>query len=101
MALPNALFFIQRLAALYGWSTVKLGSLFDGSGTMPLAAEMCGRPLEGWMVGDHPHFDVAGGRAVGLSGAWMRGPDPWPTGLEPPDLTVESIAEFVDAVLAG
>ena len=42
MALPNALFFIQRLAALYGWSTVKLGSLFDGSGTMPLAAEMCG-----------------------------------------------------------
>ena len=42
MALPNALFFLQRLAALYGWSTVKLGSLFDGSGTMPLAAEMCG-----------------------------------------------------------
>lgn len=42
MALPNALFFIQRLAALYGWSAVKLGSLFDGSGTMPLAAEMCG-----------------------------------------------------------
>ena len=42
MALPNALFFIRRLAALYGWSTVKLGSLFDGSGTMPLAAEMCG-----------------------------------------------------------
>lgn len=42
MALPNALFFLQRLAAMYGWSTVKLGSLFDGSGTMPLAAEMCG-----------------------------------------------------------
>ena len=42
MAMPNALFFIRRLAALYGWSTVKLGSLFDGSGTMPLAAEMCG-----------------------------------------------------------
>lgn len=42
MALPNALFFIRRLATLYGWSTVKLGSLFDGSGTMPLAAEMCG-----------------------------------------------------------
>lgn len=42
MALPNALFFLQRLAVLYGQSTVKLGSLFDGSGTMPLAAEMCG-----------------------------------------------------------
>ena len=42
MALPNALFFIRQLTALYGWSTVKLGSLFDGSGTMPLAAEMCG-----------------------------------------------------------
>lgn len=42
MALPNALFFLQRLAALYKQSTAKLGSLFDGSGTMPLAAEMCG-----------------------------------------------------------
>lgn len=42
MALPNALFFLQRLQAVMGWCTIRLGSLFDGSGTMPLAAEMCG-----------------------------------------------------------
>lgn len=48
MALPNALFFIRRaidrIAAETGKmpAEIKLGSLFDGSGTMPLAAEMCG-----------------------------------------------------------
>ena len=48
MALPNALFFVQRaveVAAKDKHSTperIKLGSLFDGSGTMPLAAELCG-----------------------------------------------------------
>ena len=64
-----------------------------------LAAELCGHPLEGWMVGDHPHFDVEGGRLVGLSGAWMRGSRAWPAELAPPALTVETIEEFVDAVL--
>jgi DNA (cytosine-5)-methyltransferase 1 len=48
MALPNALFFIQRAIRQIQEETgrapdeIKLGSLFDGSGTMPLAAEMCG-----------------------------------------------------------
>ena len=42
MCLRNALFFLQRLQAVMGWCTIRLGSLFDGSGTMPLAAEMCG-----------------------------------------------------------
>ena len=69
-------------------------------GIFELAAEMCGHPLEGWMVGDHPHFDIEGGRLVGLSGAWMRGPDPWPTDVAPPEMTVDTIEEFVDAVLA-
>lgn len=44
MALPNALFFIQNVFRELGKPPyeVKLGSLFDGSGTMPLCAAMCG-----------------------------------------------------------
>lgn len=48
MALPNALFFVQRAVARVaidtgkGAENVKLGSMFDGSGTMPLCAAMCG-----------------------------------------------------------
>lgn len=48
MALPNALFFVQRAVARVaidtgkGKANVKLGSMFDGSGTMPLCAAMCG-----------------------------------------------------------
>ena len=48
MALPNALFFVQRAVARVvadegkSAANVKLGSMFDGSGTMPLCAAMCG-----------------------------------------------------------
>lgn len=44
MALPNALFFVQNAFRELGKPPheVKLGSLFDGSGTMPLCAAMCG-----------------------------------------------------------
>lgn len=48
MALPNALFFVSRALAQIGAEenrpveSLKLGSLFDGSGTMPLCATMCG-----------------------------------------------------------
>lgn len=76
-------------------------------GIFELAAELCGHPLDGWMVGDHPHFDVAGGQAVGLSGAWVRGSGQnqrgsaaWPDDLAPPDLTIDSIEGFVNAAIA-
>ena len=48
MALPNALFFVSRALAQISAEenrpveSLKLGSLFDGSGTMPLCAAMCG-----------------------------------------------------------
>lgn len=44
MALPNALFFAKNAFRELGKPAedVKLGSLFDGSGTMPLCAVMCG-----------------------------------------------------------
>lgn len=44
MALANAIFFVQNAFRELGKPPheVKLGSLFDGSGTMPLCAAMCG-----------------------------------------------------------
>lgn len=61
MALPNALFFVQRAVARVaidtgkGAANVKLGSLFDGSGTMPLCAAMCGaRPVWASEVEPYP-----------------------------------------------
>lgn len=48
MALPNTLFFVSRALAQISAEenrpveSLKLGSLFDGSGTMPLCAAMCG-----------------------------------------------------------
>lgn len=44
MALPNALFFVKNAFRKLGKppGEIKLGSLFDGSGTMPLCAAMCG-----------------------------------------------------------
>ena len=44
MALPNALFFVKNAFRELGKPAedVKLGSLFDGGGTMPLCAVMCG-----------------------------------------------------------
>lgn len=44
MALPNALFFVKSAFRELGKppGEIKLGSLFDGSGTMPLCAAMCG-----------------------------------------------------------
>ena len=57
MALPNALFFIQNAFREIGKPPheVKLGSLFDGSGTMPLCAAMCGgRPVWASEVEPYP-----------------------------------------------
>lgn len=61
MALPNALFFVQRAVAQVaidtgkGTANVKLGSMFDGSGTMPLCAAMCGaRPAWASEVEPYP-----------------------------------------------
>lgn len=44
MALPNALFFVKNAFRELGKppGEIKLGSLFNGSGTMPLCAAMCG-----------------------------------------------------------
>ncbi|GAA3861514.1 HAD family hydrolase [Streptomyces sedi] len=62
-----------------------------------VAAERCGADLArgGWMVGDHPTDDIAGGRAAGLHTVWITHGRPRPAGtpaeLEAADAT-EAIA---------
>ena len=51
-------------------------------------------------VGDDPHADVAGARAVGMHAVWIdRFGRPWPEGIEPPAHRVGNLAELV-ALLA-
>lgn len=53
----------------------------------------------GWMVGDHPTADIAGGRAAGLKTGWVsRGKD-WPIDIAAPDFSAATAAEVVDAVV--
>ena len=63
------------------------------------AARQCSARLEGWMVGDSPAADVAGGRAAGLRTAWLARGRHWVTG-PPPDIIVASITEAVGYLLA-
>ncbi|WP_275411746.1 HAD family hydrolase [Winogradskya humida] len=48
-----------------------------------LGAEAAGRSLAdgGWMIGDHPEYDIAGGAAAGLRTVWLRRGRPWPESL--------------------
>ena len=65
-----------------------------------LAAERCGANLiGGWMVGDSPEADVAGGQAAGLQTAWIRRGRVWPEDDPMPDLLVDTVAEAVMLVL--
>jgi putative hydrolase of the HAD superfamily len=51
-------------------------------------------------VGDDPHADVAGARAVGMRAVWIdRFGRPWPEELEPPAYRVGDLSELV-ALLA-
>ncbi|MFJ9118861.1 HAD family hydrolase [Streptomyces sp. NPDC102394] len=57
-----------------------------------LAAERCGTALGagGWMVGDDPEHDIAGGRAAGLRTVWIGGQLVRPRGEPPAERTVPS-----------
>jgi putative hydrolase of the HAD superfamily len=46
-----------------------------------LAAGLVHQPLTGWMIGDHPEYDVGGGAAVGLDTVWLTRGRTWPDGL--------------------
>jgi FMN phosphatase YigB (HAD superfamily) len=65
-----------------------------------LAAERCGATLsDGWIVGDAPEADMAGGRRVGLRTAWIHRGRHWPLCDFVPDATVATPAEAVDGML--
>jgi FMN phosphatase YigB (HAD superfamily) len=54
-----------------------------------------------WMVGDAPGPDMAGGRAMGLGTVWVYRGRRWqPADGAPPDITVASVVEAVDEILA-
>jgi FMN phosphatase YigB (HAD superfamily) len=58
-----------------------------------VAAERCGTTLAagGWMVGDSPEHDVAGGRAAGLRTIWIGTAAGWPRDQVPADRTVPDV----------
>lgn len=60
-----------------------------------LGAELAG----GWMVGDHPAADIAGGRTAGLKTGWVTRGREWPDDIAAPDLSAGTAAEVIDAVV--
>jgi putative hydrolase of the HAD superfamily len=67
-----------------------------------VAAQRCGTRLEdgGWMVGDCPVRDVAGGQNVGLRTIWMRRGRTWDPATQAPDAMANDVAGAV-AVLTS
>ena len=70
-----------------------------------LAAQRCGTSLDhgGWMVGDNPVHDIAGGHTAGLQTIWLQtanNPQPF-TGPVLPDFTANSVAEAIDVILTS
>jgi HAD superfamily hydrolase (TIGR01549 family) len=79
-----------------------VGSRKPERGIFEEAARTCGVALEGWMVGDSPSADVAGGRAAGLATIWMSRGREWDhSQLPPPDFEVSTIAEAVVVILGA
>jgi putative hydrolase of the HAD superfamily len=68
-----------------------------------IAAHRCGTTLSGggWMVGDCPTLDVAGGAGVGLSTIWVRRDRGWPDVAPPPDRTCDDVVDAIDWLLAS
>ncbi|MFH8496788.1 HAD family hydrolase [Streptomyces coeruleorubidus] len=68
-----------------------------------LAAARCGLALTdgGWMIGDNPEHDIAGGRAAGLRTMWVGGQDRRPGGGWRADRTVVDAAAAIGLLLDG
>lgn len=63
-------------------------------------AQRCGVGLDagGWMIGNSPDSDVAGGKAAGLRTIWIRHGQQWAADAEPPDHSVEDVIEAFDLI---
>lgn len=67
------------------------------------AADLAGvAPADVVHVGDDPHLDVEGARAVGMRTAWVNRIDAaWPEELPAPDIVVRDLAELAEELGAG
>ncbi|MGC4765822.1 HAD family hydrolase [Micromonospora sp. DT46] len=67
-----------------------------------IIAQRCGTSIAhgGWMIGDDPMLDVAGGRRAGLRTMWLQTESrSWPEGQPEPDITVATVANAVEVLL--
>lgn len=67
-----------------------------------IIAQRCGTSIMhgGWVIGDDPILDVAGGRNAGLRTIWLQtGSTSWPEDQPEPDNTVATVAEAVEVLL--
>ncbi|MFJ6198234.1 HAD family hydrolase [Micromonospora sp. NPDC092111] len=67
-----------------------------------IIAQRCGASTThgGWMIGDDPILDVAGGRGAGLRTIWLRsGSASWPEDQPGPDNAVATVADAVEVLL--
>ncbi|MFD6131003.1 HAD family hydrolase [Streptomyces diastaticus] len=65
-----------------------------------LAAARCGASLTdgGWMIGDNPTGDIAGGHQAGLRTIWLRG-RPWPDKLAAAHHVVDDVTDAITILL--
>jgi HAD-hyrolase-like len=63
------------------------------------AARLCDNPLAGWMVGDSPEPDVAGGVVAELRTIWMSRGRKWGDLDHSVEVTVSTIPEAVEIIL--
>jgi FMN phosphatase YigB (HAD superfamily) len=69
-------------------------------GLFALAARRLGQSAaDGWMVGDNPVLDIAGGMGAGLQTAWLRRGRTWPSSDKAPTMTVDSVLEAVSRII--
>jgi HAD superfamily hydrolase (TIGR01549 family) len=68
-----------------------------------VAAQRCGARLAdgGWMVGDCPLRDIAGGQAVGLATIWLHRGRAWDESTPGPDAVVDDVAGSVAVIAAA
>lgn len=65
-----------------------------------IAARRLGTELTGgWMVGDHPTADIAGGKAAGLETGWVSRGMEWPNETVSPTVVAGTAAEVINAVV--
>jgi HAD superfamily hydrolase (TIGR01549 family) len=64
-----------------------------------MAADLCERPLEGWMTGDSVSADMAGGRGVGLRTIWMARGRKWVSPDPAPDAIVLTVSQAIKIIL--